>query len=91
LAFVVPFVGTYVLTSRGGGGEYTCGGGGLGLEGRGGLSMLDRIEFRLLLLKILGGDFMENPDKVLPFVLLPLCDLLCPPPGVPSCGAVLGL
>jgi hypothetical protein len=51
--------------------------------------MLDCIELRLLL-KMLGGEFIENPDNVLPFVLLVLFDLLCPPPGVPSCGAVLG-
>ena len=82
----------YVLISRrgGGDGEYTRGVGGLGLEGRGGRSMLDCIELRLLLLKVLGGEVIENPDSVLPFVLLVLFDLLCPPPGVPSCGAVLG-
>jgi hypothetical protein len=66
---------------------------GLGfvVGGRGGRSTLDFSEFRLLMLKMLGGDFAENPDNVLPLVLLVLFDLVGPPPGVPSCGAVLGL
>lgn len=88
LGFVFPFVGTYVLISRGGG-EYACGVGelGLGVEGIGGISVL---ESRRLVLGIVGGDFMENPDEVLAFILLVLFDLVRPPPGVPSCGAVLG-
>lgn len=63
----------------------------IGLDGTGGRSMLDLIEFRLLLLKKLGGDFIENPENVRPpFVDFILFVLLCPPPGVPSCGAVFG-
>lgn len=86
-ALVGPFVGMYVLISRRGGEETLGigGGSGFGLEGRGGRSMADLIEFRLLLLNMLGGDFMENPDSVLPRVLFTLFDLVLPSRlGVPS-------
>lgn len=56
-----------------------CGIGGSG-------STVLRIELRLLLLKKLGGDFMEKPDLVLP------CALRLPfSPRCPSFGAVRGL
>lgn len=81
-------------------GWYACGFGvaeGVGRGGRGG-STVDLIELRLsfllLVLKILGGDFVENPDRVLPAQLpLPimLFRLLRPPSAVPSLGAVRGL
>src|SRR6266536_3844747 len=55
----------------------------------GGASMFDRIEFRLLLLRKLGGDFIENPERVLPGVSF-VADVY-PPPAFPLCGAVWGL
>lgn len=73
-------------------GWYVCGFGvaeGVGTGGRGG-STVDLIELRLsfllLVLKILGGDLVENPDRVLPAQLpLPimLFRLLRPPSAVP--------
>jgi hypothetical protein len=50
--------------------------------------LVERTEFRLLLLKKLGGDFIENPERVLPLPLVSFA--ICPPPGIPLCGAVRG-
>jgi hypothetical protein len=61
------FVGWYALISRGFGAEDLEIGAG---TRRGGGSTVDRMEFRWLELKKLGGDFIENPDRVLPCVLL---------------------
>jgi hypothetical protein len=86
------FVGWYGWTSRGGGFDTDIEVGLCAALGIGGSSTVDLMEFRLLELKKLGGDFIEKPDRVLPLALLAAAVYPPPPPppGVPSCGAVRG-
>jgi hypothetical protein len=60
---------------------------GLGI---GGGSAVDLMELRLFELKKLGGDFIENPERVLPLAFLGAAVSVYPPPGAPLCGAVRG-
>jgi hypothetical protein len=58
--------------------------------GIGGASAVDLMELRLVELKKLGGDFVENPDRVLQLAFLGAAVSVYPPPGAPLCGAVRG-
>ena len=81
----VAFLGVYVLISRALGLDNVGVGVGIG----GGGSIVERTEFRLLSeLKMVGGDFIEKPERVRPWLSLLG---LYPPPGLPLCGAVRGL
>jgi hypothetical protein len=58
--------------------------------GIGGGSTVDLMELRLVELRKLGGDFIENPERVLQLAFLGAAVSVYPPPGVPLCGAVRG-
>jgi len=58
--------------------------------GIGGGSTVDLMELRLVELGKLGGDFIENPERVLQLAFLGAAVSVYPPPGVPLCGAVRG-
>jgi hypothetical protein len=61
----------------------------LGIGGGGG-SAVDLMELRLVELRKLGGDFIENPERVLQLAFLGAAISVYPPPGAPLCGAVRG-
>jgi hypothetical protein len=52
------------------------------------------MELRLFELRKLGGDFIENPERVLQLAFLGAAVFVSvsvyPPPGAPLCGAVRG-